>query len=645
MTRHPRLFVCLVALVAVVAAELGVRAQTSGAARLRQEKIRDAAVRSVEESLGSLGRVASPTVRLASIMLEGGARHRVPTESRQLLLASETDGLRAAVRTQLERFARGQTELPANWVDTVLASERSRIDASIAAVLQAGFEARFVEARQRAVETQNATLSRVLAPSQADVEYVGGEAIASLTQDSLDVLVAQRGGPVVQRYVAQALKGRTVFEENRASVGQEAGGLLRRGLQDLWSQTQYVARHDGAGAIDASAIQAIILDGVGRIAGGQIFPSVRRAIPERAAALERTLFLAYAGQRLMTQNSECVLVQPQAASLLPSSYRNAPAGANAHVQAIVEQLLPHVRSDLLSGYLDQVKDPTARPPLSRRLVPLLVSAELDLASLLTTCVRNAVRRHRIALADQELTDVLPEIATMRFEVSNDGLRILHEGRRQDPDAVGPPLLRPLRLEETAALRRDRAGQILSEAKQVIDTQMALVHDGARKARFRQLIAADTVTPEETFRARYAAEVLDAWLQADDRVLIQRDSRTLHPDKYQRLADLAAASIEEVISFEFRQRQAVAASMSPTAPADGSESGGGRGNGPGSGSGSGDGGGGGAGSGGGGGGGPCPSAAPLDPSPWRSLVLPLALAFIAGALVGRILRSRSRPLPA
>jgi uncharacterized membrane protein YgcG len=585
------------------------------------------------------------------IMLEGGASHRVPAESRQLLLAAETDSLRAAVRAQLERFARGQTELPANWVDTVLVSERSRIEAAIASVLQAGFEGRFAQGRQRAVETQSATLSRVLAPSLADVEQVGGEPIASFTQDSLDALVAQRGGPVLRRYVAQALKGRTVFDENRARVDQEAVAMLRRGLQDLWSQTQYIVRHDGAGAIDAGAIQAIILDGVGRIAGGQIFPSVRRAIPGRAAALERTLFLAYAGQRLTPQNGECDLVQSKAASLLSSSYRGAPAGVNAHVQALVEQLSPHARSDLLAGYLEQVKDQTARPPLSRRLAPLLTSGELDLASLLAACIGNGVRRHRIALADQELSDTLPAIATMRFEVPNDGLTILHQGGRHDPDAVGPPPARPLRLEETATLRRDRAGQILSEAKQVIDTQMALVHDAARKARFRQSIAADAVTPEKTFRARYAAEVLDAWRQADDRVLIQRDGKTLHPDKYQRLADLAVTSVAEVISFEFRQRQTVAVSMSPTAADAGSESGGGgRGKGPGSGSGSGDGGGGGAGGGGGGGGGggACPAAAPLvpeHPSSWRSLALPLLFAFIAGALLGRILRSRSRPLPA
>lgn len=95
------------------------------------------------------------------------------------------------------------------------------------------------------------------------------------------------------------------------------------------------------------------------------------------------------------------------------------------------------------------------------------------------------------------------------------------------------------------LRRARADELLAEGKRVIDRQMALAGNEQRKGSYHQQIQKDTQTSEETWRKRYADEVLAAWHLEDERSLIQRDGKVLHPGKYQRLSEPVGRSIADL----------------------------------------------------------------------------------------------------
>lgn len=615
--------------------------QTDPSAALRQQKIRNAAMRSIEESLSYLKTQTSSANKLAAIILDNKRMHERRTDSERLTREYEQENLKRIVRSQLEVFARDQRELPGNWADNVMTAERTKIDSMIQSLLSSEFGKRFNDARKIAVDSQTTTLSRVLNPSPAEIESLAGSDLANRVQDSLPELVNQRGAPLLRKYVDLATKGQEVLEENRANLEKDASSAIIRGLEDLWRQMKYVEQHDGAGTIEASEIQRAMLEGLKRLAGSNgVFPSVREAASRRSQELEGELFRNYIDEHIMQKEGRCQIADEKLKQNLPLDYRRLPSTLSAHLDALINTLRPEIQSALRNTYVNRLRDPSQRQQLSRKLAAQFSVTRFD--ERLSRCIQSTVRSHREHLAEREIADVLPSIANFSFELDDDDVSMLLQGRSQGL-RMGRPPSRPIVLQETEQLVKDSRQALADEGKRVIDRQIALADDQERKSRYRNRIQLDDEkTPQEVWQNRYASEVLADWHRESNRSLFQQNGRVLHPDKYGHLLGPTLRRISEVITFEFHQRKPTEVPKTNVSAAGGggSGSGGGVGNGVGSGSGPG---------GGGGFGVPC-AASPVVPASDRPivvmepqssgnnyyLVILVFGAFVSGIQIGRVL---------
>ena len=230
-----------------------VAAQSDLQARIRNLKLQDAALRAVEESMGLLADELADPEALAGAMLDDPARHRQPDTSRRLLREQEAERLRLAFRRQLERFAQHVEELPADWVGQTLTEHQSRVESTIAPLLEGPFAEYFQAGRNLAVDVQASTLEAdaQLVPAPGAVEsLVDADTLAWLDREELGaVLNGPAGRRLVDETVAAVTADTSLFAENEAVLARWSREALAGELAALQRQLQQVVAYQGGAEV------------------------------------------------------------------------------------------------------------------------------------------------------------------------------------------------------------------------------------------------------------------------------------------------------------------------------------------------------------------------------------------------------------
>lgn len=579
----------------------------SGAEAVRLAKIKEAAFRSVQESIDQLEQHQMNPDQLAAMMLEEPATYQYERPSEALLRELERQRLRDAVRDQLEVFAGSRTDLRPGWVGKMMNDEEQRINLTVDVLLTKSFGSRYSEARNLAVKVQSVDLDAAVWPEPSEIEGLAGPStnFVDLSATEIARIPKEHGQNLIKYYTDQVIADRQLFEENKTKIEGRVTDSIAEGLEELWRQLKFVDQNDGGGAVERLTLQAAIVAEVGRLRGHYaMFPSVLAFAGERAQSLESKLFYRYLGKRLDRQENCPGLPASTILEGLPASANRAPSSFEIHVQQRAKQLQPDLEKRLLDPWVSRVDDPELESELRRRLKTAMTSGRTVFNSALEDCVRIALEPYRQNLAVRELAQVWPEVADLTYELNDDVLRSLYEHDSQ-PQHVDENVLtvRPLHLEESRKIFEKKRRSLIEEGWTVIRNQVTLVLDTERRRRFQKSIRDETNRSEERrqyWQDEYEREVLGAWKVRRRRLTTEK--RMLLPDKYNRILKLTRETIIEVITPIF---------LEPT-PSDKDKEGGGgpKDEGPGSGTGEGPGGGGGplvgdGGGGRGGGGGGCP----------------------------------------
>jgi hypothetical protein len=623
-------------LLTVALSAVGTWAQTDQLslerAKVHRAKIEEAALRAVEGSVQSLARQLSSSDQMVSVMLQKKSAHQVRADSERVLRDMERAELRDEVTRQLTQFGRAYPDLPRDWVSEVLVRNRSRIDATVESLVSAEFPKRFAEARKRAVDSEAA--AQVVFAEIREIEALAGADVASKPLSEVPRLVQERGGPVVQKYVAAALKGRVVFEENRATLEQRTTATITNAVTGLWHQLKLVGSHDGGGAIEKSAIEASILEGLRKMAGdGPIFPSARAAVTKRSRELEVEGFRRFVTAAVGSPEG-CGGLPIVPARQRPPAPTDVPRDLESHIRLIDGEVRGRVRATLLDRYTAQVPEGAERRGLRDRLTGDMNAGPLapTVDQGLRTCLERILRSYRLELARREVGASAPAVADLSLELNDAALEVLHKQEQRAEDRVLPEPT--LYLEESRQLYRDNRRQLLEEGKRAIDRQVAIVEQ--RKPGIVAGVAKNRRTLE-AWEREYVSQVATAWSADRPALLLQRNSKAFHPAKYDRLTAFTVSRIREILTPEFEKPRTETIRSERTSGGGGGQGGGrGRGRGPGD-----------EGEGGvGGGGAPCPPpAAPGPPdhppgvakmpaAPWWVWVA-LGAAFALGGGLGAV----------
>lgn len=595
----------------LLAAPLAVGESLPGVEAVRQAKIKEAALRSVRESIGQLEQRQMSPDQLAATMLEDPATYQLEQTSETLLRELERHRLRDAVRDQLEVFARSRSDVPLGWVAEMMREEARQIDVTIDSLLAEGFANRYAEGRNLAIRVQSTDIDEAIRPDPADLERLAGPSTSFVDFSAGEVSQIPRaqGRQLVTRYTDQLIADRDLFEENKAKIQERVEGWLGEGLAELWRQLRFVKQHDGGGSVERSALAASIMAEVARLEGHyEVFPSVSKFAGERATQLESQLFDSYLASRLDRLKDCPGLPASTVLDGLRAGASPLPSSLDAHVQQRAEQLRPELEGRLLEPWVARAGDPALKSELRRRLLLALGSDRTDFDSALVDCVRIALEPYRRKLAVRELTRVWPEVADSTYELNDDVLTALH-ARTSKPGAADTSILtgRPLRLEEARELFEKKRLALIREGWATIRSQVALAVEAERKQLFQDSIRKDQDRSEsrrQFWQDRYEQATLGAWRVRREQ--LRTDDVVLLPNKYDRILDLTKQTIADTITLAFQEPKRVARPKSGGGPKEEGE-GEGTGEGPGGGEGKdeGDGDGDLQGGPGGGGGGDCP----------------------------------------
>jgi hypothetical protein len=561
------------------------------AERVRAAKMRDAALRSIDAAIALLEE-ESPTPRTQALeMLDHADRHRMRTDSQQLLRTRERERLQRGFREQLAAFARERAgELPPGWVDDVMTQEASRVETTIDRLLASKFDERYEEARRRAVRVQRGQLDDVLYPDAADIEALAGtpDSFVAMRAEAIDrVVTTGNGQALVDEYVAAISSESVLFEENEAVLEKRVGGAIKDALVLLWRQLRLASRAEPEDARERSVIATQILDDLTRLAAEAervngtsygVFPSAEIFAVDRAEQLETRSFLTFLKAQLDSAVGCPALPQARVLEHVSSSYTQVPPLLAAHEEQLQAALLAPTRQGIVEDYAASVPDATARVALRRRLeeqrdTDPAVQQVFGIA--FTRCLRTPLTQRRVELAQEELAAQEPGIADFSFELADGGLRWLEIHRLDAPDGPFPPA-DGLRMEEARATYRAHREQLAAEAKDVLWRQKALTRDPERKASFVEQITADGDRSEERkayWQEAYENSVLAAWGGVRTEELLKGDEGLpRHPHKYDRVFGPVSDIIEEIITLEYGKTTQIVtqvdASQSPAGQATG-----------------------------------------------------------------------------
>ncbi len=569
--------ILIAAAAAPAAAAPSVTAVVDLAATVREAKVREAALRSVEGTMATLATDLAPAPSLAARMLADPAQHADPKAARSALAEAERRALEQAFRAQLESFARGREGLPEDWVDRVVREESERISTTIEGLLAESFAARFREARAAAVAEQREAVRASLYPSpQQLLDLVGDpERFAAAPNGRPAQLAAgPKARALARDGVAELRAGQGLFAEVEANLESESDAAVAAALDALWRQMGSVVRLEPPGAVRAEAIATALRADLDQLASTSalpygVFAAASERVASRAEALQRERFVTALQEALPGDDACPGLPAPTVVAAAGDDVATMPVELDDHLRALRDELWAPTRKRLIARHAGRV-EAEAQPEFSAVLEAMLAADDdLDarVRAMFTACLRAPLQKHREALAARELAAQLPQIADLSFALPDDDLAVLAVAdERTDPTLFPSPA--ELRLRESRELFAARAAALQREARAAVRMQELLTRAPDRRKRFVREVETDenrTAERKRHYQRAYETEVLAAWRERRDRVLLRDESgTTLHPGKYDRIFPSTSEIIDEIITIEF-ERPAPTATVVPTRP--------------------------------------------------------------------------------
>lgn len=563
--------------VAVAAATHGnsVSASDIGAA-IREAKVREAALRSVEAALAVLAQDAADATQLAERMLAAPASYADREAARRRIAAEERDAIQREFRAQLELFAAARAdELPPTWVDDVVREEAARVTASIDRLIEEGFEDRFVRGRAAAVEQQRAAIAPHLwipGATVADLARAATSAALLLGDKVRETVAAEAARTLVGEVARDLRSDNELFDEIDVDLEAEIANGLAAALGEFWRQETALHRLDAAGAARAVDIATVLETELATLARASglpygVFSAIEAEIAPRATRLERRKLQERIAAALAPEHACPALPEATVQSAADAPRERLPATLSEHIDALKGRLGPPTRKAVLAAHAAAV--PTAERTAFVAHLDQLLSDDPELRSGyeagLDACLTPPLEAFRAAAAEQELAALQPAIADYSYELADDDLIAL---TLRDDDVSVFPNVDAAHLAETRALHAARVVALLEEATTALRAQELLTRAEERRLRFVRTVESDpnrTADRKQVYQQEYEGEVLEAWLRQRHRVLL-RDQRgaLLHPEKYGRIFPTTSEMISEIITLEF-ERPLPTATPAPTAP--------------------------------------------------------------------------------
>lgn len=548
------------------------------AREVREAKVREAALRSVAGSLAVLKDELETSDRLAQRMLDEPAKFADPEAARTQLADAERNELRNAFRQQLEVFARGRDEaLPASWVEDVVREESARIDAAIDDIVGSSFAGRFAAARERAVERQRKGVRERLLPTSEELLSLAGDpAVFALAPNGRaeEIATTEAARRLAERNVRETRKTAPLFKEIDGTLDSAARKAVREALVELWRQLGTVERIAPIAAVRQADIAAALRADLQTVASASqlpygVFPEVAARVDARAAEIERERLAERIGEQLAPADGCSALPANEVVAAAGEKTAAMPESFAKHARELGETLRETVAQRIVAQHAESVAG-SQRDAFAARLQELLGSDESlgrRFSAAFAACLEPPLRQHREQLAAAEVKRAAPAVADLSFEIADDDLAGLAATDEETDPSLFPPST-GLHLEESEALYERNIAALQREARASLRLQELLTRAPERRRRFVREVEADTARSAERkreYQKAYEAEVLDAWNERRDRVLLRSDDgTTLHPAKYGRIFPSTAEIIDEIITIEF-ERPAPTSTRAPTPP--------------------------------------------------------------------------------
>lgn len=543
---------------------------------IREAKVREAALRSVEAALAVLAQDAADASQLAERMLAAPASYADREAARRRIAAEERDALQREFRAQLETFAAARAgELPPTWVEDVVREEAERVTASIDQLIENGFEDRFVRGRAAALEQQRAAIApRLWVPSATVMELArAGTSDALLLGDKVRETVAAESA---RRLVGDAARdiraGTALFGEIDADLEAEIANGLAAALGEFWRQENALNRLNAEGAARAADIATILEAELATLARASglpygVFSEVEAEIAPRATSLEHRKFQERIAAALAPERACPALPEATVQAAAEAPRERLPATLDEHISALRDRLGPPTRAALLAEHAAGIT--TAERAAFVSHLDQLLTDDRDLRTGfeagLDACLTPPLEAVRAAAAEQELAALKPAIADYSYELTDDDLIAI---TLRESDVSVFPNVDAARLAETRALHAARVTALLEEATTALRAQELLTRAEERRLRFVRSVESDpnrTADRKQVYQQEYEGEVLEAWLRQRQRVLLRDERGALrHPEKYGRIFPTTSEMISEIITLEF-ERPLPTATPAPTAP--------------------------------------------------------------------------------
>lgn len=484
---------------------------------------------------------------LTNLILERPGEHRNRTQSEAQLKAWVQTKFRTHLTGQLSKVD-SQINQKKKWVSEqelreILNQLEPQVQKTIQQFVSQRFPPIYEEARKQAVESQYTLVRTGFYPAPTDVE-----AIEQMGQNQREKIEANLKQNMIGRLV--------LLEENEGRVQGEIEAVIEDALQQLRRQRHLLENANVEGQSDtviASNLRQAILNLIAELKNQQkdgrrvypIFPSVEKAIPERARRLMGERFHAF----LLSDLSRFLNAVQIKQSIIANITEH--AKKENSLKILDQQLKPAVQLRVVSEYAANRADTAFQVKLFQ-----LLKADENIRQTYENQFTQALKRLatpiREEVAQEQMLRFFPEISQGKWIPPEPMILQVVTGQHSDEVDLSSFLNdKPPLLEETAEQLKQGVGSLLNEGKDAYNGQVQLVK--AHRQGIETEIAADR---EGRTKADWVQHYINV-VHSDWEQKRLPDGRTLSSTlvkKYPELFDAIQAEIQQIIDSIFTEQE-------------------------------------------------------------------------------------------
>jgi cbb3-type cytochrome oxidase subunit 3 len=484
---------------------------------------------------------------LTNLILERPTEHRNRTQSEAQLKAWVQAQFRSYLTEQLPKVY-SQLNQKKEWVSQqalreILDQLEPQVQKTVQQFVSQRFPPIYEEARKQAVESQYTLVRTGFYPAPTDVEAI--EQMGQNQREKIEVNLRQN---MIGRLV--------LLEENEGRVQQEIEAVIADALQQIRQQRQLLENATVEGQSDtviASNLRQAILNLIAELKNQQkdgrrvypIFPSVEKAIPERAQRLMGERFHAFLSSDLSRFLNAAQIKQ----SILTNITEH--AKKENSLKLLDQQLKPAVQLRVVSEYAANSADTAFQAKLFQ-LLKADGNIRQTYENQFTEALKRLATQIREEFAQEQMVRFFPEISQGQWIPPEPMILQLVTGQQSDEVDLSSFLNdKPLLLEETAEKLKQAVRSLLNEGKDAYNGQVQLIN--AHQEGIEIEIAA---ARERRTKADWVQHYIDV-VHSDWEQKRMPDGRTLSSTlvkKYPELFDAIKAAIRRIIDSIFTEQE-------------------------------------------------------------------------------------------